>query len=160
MNNKIEIQEARESGSLHLCDETNKSQKKKYCRKKDFIWIIWEVSNSPKIIPVIHNKLLEYNEGFRRTWRTSYYNSSEIRGIIKQPGVELSLHKGSGFLHISEWEGIHEMRWTLQPLLIFIYWARMICVEFLICSLLKFMSSLFLVVQRTWRRTDSIICFI
>ena len=27
MNNKIEIQEARESGSLHLCDETNKSQK-------------------------------------------------------------------------------------------------------------------------------------
>lgn len=120
MNNKIEIQEARESGSLHLCDETNKSQKKKYCRKIDFVWIIWEVSNSPKIIPVTHNKLLEYNEGFRRTWRTSYYNSSEIRGIIKQPGIELSLHKGSGFLHISEWEGIHEMRWTLQPLLIFI----------------------------------------
>lgn len=28
MNNKIEIQEARESGSLHLCDETDKSQKK------------------------------------------------------------------------------------------------------------------------------------
>lgn len=34
MNNKIEIQEARESGSLHLCDETNKSQKKNTAGKK------------------------------------------------------------------------------------------------------------------------------
>ena len=33
MNNKIEIQEARESGSLHLCDETNKSQKKNIAGK-------------------------------------------------------------------------------------------------------------------------------
>lgn len=29
VNNKTEIQEARESGSLRLCDETDKSQKKK-----------------------------------------------------------------------------------------------------------------------------------
>lgn len=94
--------------------------KKIYCRKIDFVWIIWEVSNSPKVIPVTHNKLLEYNDAYRRTWRTSYYNSSEIRGIIKQPGAELPLHKGSGFLHMLEWEGIHAMRWTLQPLLIFI----------------------------------------
>ena len=33
MNNKIEIQESRESRSLHLCDETNKSQKKNIAGK-------------------------------------------------------------------------------------------------------------------------------